>query len=535
MNQTTTSARTNTNTVNETLDLSNATLPNTTVDTSNTSRPTSPQTATQSSFKVTVKGNRSNGNVSITFQVENAKDQDDADKTIKKLMNGGIFNSNHKVEDIFNDKDLINKLKKAGIKISKISGLKFEGATISPLLSDKVTIENCTFTKDATFHFNGTKLTCTKCTFENNVAIHSTNEDANVTIEESKLPSRIDANITGDERTEKRFNALKFIGKFNNLTLDLSNTEGGLIDTERASLNDPITFKGIEAKKVLNLYGGSIIKRKHLNDEIIKALIEAKKGSSQISDNEAIEQCKIQEREAQIRTITNLDDSFDRKEQVENETKISNVIKDEKKRINKSLEETENQVVEKAYNKGFTLDKIRETFSNFIEERSKAKKSNDKDKKQPKRLWGINFEKFNKICSFIERKFRSLSSTPTRPVTPPPANATVGSTQPTTPLVTDNSTVVAATLATPPVQAKQTSNQKANEAPLQHVDVGDSATNATLNAVLNAFNARPVDRITDTKNENSDKTDTKASGQIQPINGNNFDENDIANGLYNND
>ena len=348
------------------------------------------------SIVTTITEQKKGKNFSISFEVENVANEKDADKKIEDLLKSSS------ITDALNNKTIIDKLKRNGIKITKISGLKFKGAIISPILSNKVTLENCTFTNDSTFHFNGENLICTGCTFENNVAIHSTNKDAKVIIENSTLPKKIEANVKGDERTEKRLNALKFIGKFKKLSLENNNNgEGGLIDSERAIISEKINFIGISDDDVLSLYGGSIIRKHQLTQEIINALIKSKqKNDSSLKEADALQKCLIQDREQQVRIITNLDDSCERKEQIKEES--ANVFKkkgsDETKVIRDNYDEVDTYVVSKAISKGFTIEKVKETFDNFISEINKKKEEQGEKKK-------LVFDKnYEKICTYFKRK-----------------------------------------------------------------------------------------------------------------------------------
>ena len=267
------------------------------------------------------KGSDLNGKLPIHALSNQITSQDGAtiefDKKLTKEQYIAILNKiNNDINILLKDENFLAKLTNENLKITSISNYTFKNATIISNELDGVTFENCIIEENASIHFDNEKIIFNNCKFGDQTSIHSSNAEAEIIISNSTLPEKIPANTKGDERIKSRQNALKFVGKFKNLTLD-SNQDGGLINTSLAeikkdNMNNPIIFiqngSPLDSTQVLKLYGGSLIKKGNLRKEIITAQIQAKindakNNNEDIDNEEALSRCIISENERKINIV----------------------------------------------------------------------------------------------------------------------------------------------------------------------------------------------------------------------------------------
>ena len=267
------------------------------------------------------KGSDLNGKLPIHALSNQITTQDGAtiefDKKLTKEQYIAILNKiNNDINILLKDENFLAKLTNENLKITSISNYTFKNATIISNELDGVTFENCIIEENASIHFDNEKIIFNNCKFGDQTSIHSSNAEAEIIISNSTLPEKIPANTKGDERIKSRQNALKFVGKFKNLTLD-SNQDGGLINTSLAeikkdNMNNPIIFiqngSPLDSTQVLKLYGGSLIKKGNLRKEIITAQIQAKindakNNNEDIDNEEALSRCIISENERKINIV----------------------------------------------------------------------------------------------------------------------------------------------------------------------------------------------------------------------------------------
>lgn len=267
------------------------------------------------------KGSDLNGKLPIQALSNQITTQDGAtiefDKELTKEQYRAILNKiNNDINILLKDENFLAKLTNENLKITSISNYTFKNATIISKELNGVTFENCIIEENASIHFDNEKIIFNNCKFGNQTSIHSSNTEAEIIISNSTLPEKISANTKGDERIKSRQNALKFVGKFKNLTLD-SNQDGGLINTSLAeikkdNMNNPIIFiqngSPLDSTQVLKLYGGSLIKKGNLRKEIITAQIQAKindakNNNEDIDNEEALSRCIISENERKINIV----------------------------------------------------------------------------------------------------------------------------------------------------------------------------------------------------------------------------------------
>lgn len=284
-------------------------------------------------------------------------------------------------------------LKKYNVKISQISNLKFsKDANIIPYLDKNVVLKNCIFEKNSEFHFQGESLTCFGCTFQDNTMLHTTNNNAHVTLYSCQLPKKIAANIKGNDRILQRERALKFVGKIKNLELtncfDSTRSLGGLIDTELAKIEDEngnktfISFKDgkgnlIDQKALLTQFGGSLIRKGNLSSAIINAQIAVKRNSDESlkgkSDDEVISKCIISKEEQIVRTVSNIDNVETWKNNVREQAKNAKKYTKDKSleqdsTILESLDEVKTDVTRLAFLRGLNIKEIKNGIKKFTEE-----------------------------------------------------------------------------------------------------------------------------------------------------------------------
>ena len=267
------------------------------------------------------KGSDLNGKLPIQALSNQITTQDGAtiefDKGLTREQYIAILNKiNNDINILLKDENFLAKLTNENLKITTISNYTFKNATIISKELNGVTFENCIIEENASIHLDNEKIIFNNCKFCNQTSIHSSNAEAEIIISNSTLPEKISANTKGDERIKSRQNALKFVGKFKNLTLD-SNQDGGLINTSLAeikkdNMNNPIIFiqngSPLDSTQVLKLYGGSLIKKGNLRKEIITAQIQAKindakNNNEDIDNEEALSRCIISENERKISII----------------------------------------------------------------------------------------------------------------------------------------------------------------------------------------------------------------------------------------
>ena len=267
------------------------------------------------------KGSDLNGKLPIQALSNQITTQDGAtiefDKVLTKEQYIAILDKiNNDINILLKDENFLAKLTNENLKITSISNYTFKNATIISKELNGVTFENCIIEENASIHLDNEKIIFNNCKFCNQTSIHSSNAEAEIIISNSTLPEKISANTKGDERIKSRQNALKFVGKFKNLTLD-SNQDGGLINTSLAeikkdNMNNPIIFiqngSPLDSTQVLKLYGGSLIKKGNLRKEIITAQIQAKindakNNNEDIDDEEALSRCIISENERKINIV----------------------------------------------------------------------------------------------------------------------------------------------------------------------------------------------------------------------------------------
>ena len=364
-------------------------------------------------------------NIQIAFDKELTPEQI---KEIERITNGDVnkFFKNEKINKILKD-----------VKVDEVIVTKFVGKKVSlfPKHAGKVTFKNCTFKDNSQIYIQDNDVTFDGCTFGDGVSIHSLNENANVTIKDSKLPKKIGASVKQEQRILDRKRALKFFGKFKGLTLQNNYDEerngekilGGLIDAGVAEIinngeKQPILFKDnngqlINSKLILKLYGGSLIKKSNLGQELYAAQIEAKKNDlisqnkadTNTSDEEIETHCIISKDEKILRSVSLVDDTFEYEKSLKREALRSE--KKDKKRALESLEETRKSVAKSAYNEiklnhkklmadyKQTLPKV--TAQTHDEMNEEEKKSFSK-----KYEGKISYEK--KVKKFFKKQFKKL-------------------------------------------------------------------------------------------------------------------------------
>ena len=376
-------------------------------------------------LEFSISKSQEEANIQIVFDKELTPEQI---KKIERITNGDVnkFFNNEKINRILKD-----------VNVDEVIVTKFVGKKVSlfPKHAGKVTFKNCTFKDNSQIYIQDNDVTFDGCTFGDGVSIHSLNENANVTIKDSKLPKKIGASVKQEQRILDRKRALKFFGKFKGLTLQNNYDEerngekilGGLIDAGVAEIinngeKQPILFKDnngqlINSKLILKLYGGSLIKKSNLGQELYAAQIEAKKNDlisqnkadTNTSDEEIETHCIISEREKILRSVSLVDDTFEYEESLKREALRSE--KKDKKRALSSLEETRKSVAKSAYNEiklnhkklmadyKQTLPKV--TAQTHDEMNEEEKKSFSK-----KYEGKISYEK--KVKKFFKKQFKKL-------------------------------------------------------------------------------------------------------------------------------
>ena len=319
---------------------------------------------TDNTLVFSISKSQEEANIQIVFDKELTPEQI---KKIERITNGDVnkFFNNEKINRILKD-----------VNVDEVIVTKFVGKKVSlfPKHAGKVTFKNCTFKDNSQIYIQDNDVTFDGCTFGDGVSIHSLNENANVTIKDSKLPKKIGASVKQEQRILDRERALKFFGKFKGLTLQNNYDEerngekilGGLIDAGVAEIinngeKQPILFKDnngqlINSKLILKLYGGSLIKKSNLGQELYAAQIEAKKNDlisqnkadTNTSDEEIEKCCIISEDEKILRSVNLVNDTFEYEESLKREALRSE--KKDKKRALSSLEETRKSVAKSAYN-----------------------------------------------------------------------------------------------------------------------------------------------------------------------------------------
>ncbi|MDD7472673.1 MAG: hypothetical protein SPJ04_05805 [Bdellovibrionota bacterium] len=380
---------------------------------------------TDNTLKFSISKSQKEANIQIVFDKELNPGQI---KEIEKITNGDV-------NKFF--KNIDNVLTRLGITVNEVIVTGYVGKKVSlfPKHAGKVTFKNCTFKDNSQIYIQDNDVTFDGCTFGDGVSIHSLNENANVTIKDSKLPKKIGASVKQEQRILDREKALKFFGKFKGLTLQNNFDEerngekilGGLIDAANAEIKDgdekkTIVFKDqsenlITPKDILKLYGGSLIKKSNLGQELYRAQIEAKKNDlisqnkadTNTSDEEIETHCIISRKEKILRSVSLVDDTFEYEESLKREALPSE--KKDKKRALESLEETRKSVAKSAYNEiklnhkklmadyKKTLPKV--TAQTHDEMNEEEKKSFSK-----KYEGKISYEK--KVKKFFKKQFKKL-------------------------------------------------------------------------------------------------------------------------------
>lgn len=369
-------------------------------------------------------------NIQIAFDKELTPEQI---KEIERITNGDVnkFFKNEKINKILKD-----------VKVDEVIVTKFVGKKVSlfPKHAGKVTFKNCTFKDNSQIYIQDNDVTFDGCTFGDGVSIHSLNENANVTIKDSKLPKKIGASVKQEQRILDRKRALKFFGKFKGLTLQNNYDEerngekilGGLIDAGVAEIinngeKQPILFKDnngqlINSKLILKLYGGSLIKKSNLGQELYAAQIEAKKNDlisqnkadTNTSDEEIETHCIISKDEKILRSVSLVDDTFEYEKSLKREALRSE--KKDKKRALESLEETRKSVAKSAYNeiklnhKKLNHKKLMADYKQTLPKVTAQThdEMNEEEKKSfSKKYEGkISYEK--KVKKFFKKQFKKL-------------------------------------------------------------------------------------------------------------------------------
>lgn len=369
-------------------------------------------------------------NIQIVFDKELTPEQI---KKIERITNGDVnkFFNNEKINKILKD-----------VKVDEVIVTKFVGKKVSlfPKHAGKVTFKNCKFKDNSQIYIQDNDVTFDGCTFGDDVSIHSLNENANVTIKDSKLPKKIGASVKQEQRILDRERALKFFGKFKGLTLQNNFDEerngekilGGLIDAGVAEIinngeKQPILFKDnngqlINSKLILKLYGGSLIKKSNLGQELYAAQIEAKKNDlisqnkadTNTSDEEIETHCIISKEEKILRSVSLVVDTFEYEESLKREALRSE--KKDKKRALESLEETRRSVAKSAYNeiklnhKKLNHKKLMADYKRTLPKVTAQThdEMNEEEKKSfSKKYEGkISYEK--KVKKFFKKQFKKL-------------------------------------------------------------------------------------------------------------------------------
>ena len=369
-------------------------------------------------------------NIQIVFDKELTPEQINK---IENITNGDVnkFFNNEKINKILKD-----------VNVDEVIVTKFVGKKVSlfPKHAGKVTFKNCTFKDNSQIYIQDNDVTFDGCAFGDGVSIHSLNENANVTIKDSKLPKKIGASVKQEQRILDRERALKFFGKFKGLTLQNNFDEerngekilGGLIDAGVAEIinngeKQPILFKDnngqlINSKLILKLYGGSLIKKSNLGQELYAAQIEAKKNDlisqnkadTNTSDEEIETHCIISEDEKILRSVNLVNDTFEYEESLKREALRSE--KKDKKRALESLEETRKSVAKSAYNeiklnhKKLNHKKLMADYKQTLPKVTAQThdEMNEEEKKSfSKKYEGkISYEK--KVKKFFKKQFKKL-------------------------------------------------------------------------------------------------------------------------------
>ena len=374
-------------------------------------------------LEFSISKSQEEANIQIVFDKELTPEQI---KKIENITNGDVnkFFNNEKINEILKD-----------VNVDEVIVTKFVGKKVSlfPNHAGKVTFKNCTFKDNSQIYIQDNDVTFDGCTFGDGVSIHSLNENANVTIKDSKLPKKIGASVKQEQRILDRERALKFFGKLKGLTLQNNYDEerngekilGGLIDAGVAEIinngeKQPILFKDnngqlINSKLILKLYGGSLIKKSNLGQELYAAQIEAKKNDlisqnkadTNTSDEEIETHCIISRKEKILRSVNLVNDTFEYEESLKREALPSE--KKDKKRALKSLEGTRELIARNAYEVEKDCDKLitsyKETIPQFV---SGANNLEEKDKRKYCKTYEGKISYEEEVKKFFKEQFETL-------------------------------------------------------------------------------------------------------------------------------
>ena len=367
-------------------------------------------------------------NIQIVFDKELTPEQI---KKIERITNGDVNKFFKNIDDV---------LTTLGITVNEVIVTGYVGKKVSlfPKHAGKVTFKNCKFKDNSQIYIQDNDVTFDGCTFGDGVSIHSLNENANVTIKDSKLPKKIGASVKQGQRILDRERALKFFGKFKGLTLQNNYDEerngekilGGLIDAGVAEIinngeKQPILFKDnngqlINSKLILKLYGGSLIKKSNLGQELYAAQIEAKKNDlisqnkadTNTSDEEIETHCIISKEEKILRSVSLVVDTFEYEKSLkdlpsEEEDKTSE--EQDKEKALKSLEGTRELIARNAYEVENDCDKLitsyKETIPQFVSRANNLEEKNER--KYCKTYEGkISYEE--EVKEFFKEQFETL-------------------------------------------------------------------------------------------------------------------------------
>ena len=384
---------------------------------------------TDNTLVFSISKSQEEANIQIVFDKELTPEQI---KKIERITNGDVnkFFNNEKINRILKD-----------VNVDEVIVTKFVGKKVSlfPKHAGKVTFKNCTFKDNSQIYIQDNDVTFDGCTFGDGVSIHSLNENANVTIKDSKLPKKIGASVKQEQRILDRKRALKFFGKFKGLTLQNNYDEerngekilGGLIDAGVAEIinngeKQPILFKDnngqlINSKLILKLYGGSLIKKSNLGQELYAAQIEAKKNDlisqnkadTNTSDEEIETHCIISKDEKILRSVNLVNDTFEYEESLKREALRSE--KKDKKRALESLEETRKSVAKSAYNEIKSNHKklMKKLMADYKKTLPKViaqthDEMNEEEKKSFSKKYEGNISHERDVKKFFKKQFKKL-------------------------------------------------------------------------------------------------------------------------------
>ena len=445
-------------------------------------------------------------NIQIVFDKELNPEQI---KKIERITNGDVNKFFKNIDDV---------LTTLGITVNEVIVTGYVGKKVSlfPKHAGKVTFKNCTFKDNSQIYIQDNDVTFDGCTFGDGVSIHSLNENANVTIKDSKLPKKIGASVKQEQRILDRERALKFFGKFKGLTLQNNFDEerngekilGGLIDAGVAEIinngeKQPILFKDnngqlINSKLILKLYGGSLIKKSNLGQELYAAQIEAKKNDlisqnkadTNTSDEEIETHCIISRKEKILRSVSLVDDTFEYENNL-NEA-IPESEKKDKQEALKSLRNTRELIARNAYEVEKDCDKLitsyEETIPQFV---SRANNLEEKDERNYCKTYEGKISYEEEVKEFFKEQFETLKGQDTG------SNNDITDSQPTQ----NNGTQTSAngeqyTDSDTQTQAQnQTLDLNTNEA--QNADTTTNSTQASNAADAQSTNAASDEKFVD--------------------------------------